>query len=65
MPVVPIPPDEDRRLARLAHPAFPAAYEAGTTPDGRPFYAMALASGAAPEGPLEPAEVRRVLAGCR
>ncbi|MDB5096684.1 MAG: serine/threonine protein kinase, partial [Cyanobacteria bacterium RYN_339] len=53
---------EYRRLARLDHPAFPAAFEEGSTPEGRPFYSMALASGDEPAAASrEPAEVRRVL----
>jgi hypothetical protein len=53
---------EYRRLARLAHPAFPRAYEEGRTPAGLPYYSMALVDGPEPAGPLPAARVRRVLA---
>lgn len=53
---------EYRRLARLAHPAFPKAYEEGRTPDGLPFYAMALAAGEPPAPGMPAARVRAVLA---
>lgn len=53
---------EYRRLARLAHPAFPKAYEEGLTPDGRPFYAMAFVEGAPPAPGMPAARVREVLA---
>jgi tetratricopeptide (TPR) repeat protein len=52
---------EYRRLARLAHPAFPRAYEEGRTPDGRPFYAMALVEGDPPAPGMPAARVREVL----
>lgn len=53
---------EYRRLARLAHPAFPQAFEEGRTPDGAPFYSMALVAGAEPKGPMPAATVRDRLA---
>ncbi|MDB5102114.1 MAG: hypothetical protein JWM80_6535, partial [Cyanobacteria bacterium RYN_339] len=53
---------EYRTLARLAHPAFPAAVELGQTPGGAPFYAMELVEGLAPVGPLPAAEVGAILA---
>src|SRR5687768_11512923 len=55
---------EYRRLARLDHPAFPAAVEEGLTLDGRPYYAMAFVAGDAADAraPMPAAEVRRVLA---
>lgn len=37
---------EARLIARLEHPAIVPIYETGTLPDGRPFYAMKLISGA-------------------
>jgi len=37
---------EAQLIARLEHPAIVPVYEAGTLPDGRPFYAMKLVSGA-------------------
>jgi serine/threonine protein kinase len=47
---------EARLIARLEHPAVVPVYDTGTLPDGRPFYAMKLVSGArldryAPEHP--------------
>ena len=39
-------PGEARLIARLEHPGIVPVYEAGTLPDGRPFYAMKLVSGA-------------------
>jgi serine/threonine protein kinase len=37
---------EAQLIARLEHPAVVPIYETGTLPDGRPFYAMKLVSGA-------------------
>jgi serine/threonine protein kinase len=37
---------EAQLMARLEHPAVVPIYETGTLPDGRPFYAMKLVSGA-------------------
>lgn len=41
---------EYRKLARLAHPAFPKAYEEGRTPAGLPYYTMELVEGHPPAG---------------
>ena len=38
--------DERRLLARLDHPGLAALHDGGTLPDGRPWLAMALVSGA-------------------
>jgi serine/threonine-protein kinase len=52
---------EQRLLARLDHPAFPAAYDEGRTATGLPYYAMALVeAGALPAGP---GALREVLVG--
>jgi GAF domain-containing protein len=53
---------EYRKLARLAHPAFPAAIEEGHTESGSPFYAMALAEGDAPSPGLSADRVRALVA---
>jgi GAF domain-containing protein/tetratricopeptide (TPR) repeat protein len=52
---------EYRRLAKLAHPLFPAGFEAGYTATGLPYYAMALVTGVPAVGPLAATEVRRIL----
>lgn len=52
---------EARRLAGLAHPAFPALVDQGVAADGSPYFAMAYLPGAPPAGGTA-AEVRQVLA---
>ncbi|MDB5100529.1 MAG: putative protein kinase, partial [Cyanobacteria bacterium RYN_339] len=52
---------EFRRLQGLAVPHVPRAHEAGLSADGTPYFAMALAPGRSPEGPLPAAQVRALL----
>lgn len=52
---------EYRKLARLAHPGFPAAIEDGLSESGLPFYAMALAEGEAPATGLPADRVRAIV----
>ena len=56
---------EYRRLARLAHEAFPRVYEEGRTAAGLPYYSMDMVAGEDLDAPgPRPAEhVRRVLVG--
>ncbi|MDB5099337.1 MAG: protein kinase, partial [Cyanobacteria bacterium RYN_339] len=54
---------EYRRLERLDDPGFPRAIEMGSTPAGRPYYAMELIAGGPIVGPLPAAEVQVHLLG--